>query len=202
MGVLCPFFHWFLRILRFVSFVTLEDAMRTRILPRFHKVVKQLRCRDVSLMVVWSLGLLLGAVFSPGPGNALFALAHWEGSSRVPLISHLATVSLPLLLTAYVVSIRKPHFLLVISFIRAFQFTFCGGFIYSLYGSAGWLVRLLLQFTDIFSVPILCWFSLRHISGDRGLNKKDFRISLALTLIVGCIDYFAISPFFARLIDI
>jgi len=176
--------------------------MRTQIPQRFRMDLKQFRMSTVTLIVVWSVGLLLGALFSPNLGDAVFTIVRREVSARSSVISHLVTVCLPLLLAAFVVNKHKSYLLLLISIVRAFQFTFCGGIICSLYGSAGWLVRFLLQFSDVFSVPILCWFSLRHISVDRGVNKKDFRISLLLTLIVGCIDYFVISPFFASLIDI
>ena len=64
------------------------------------------------------------------------------------------------------------------------------------------MLRFMLQFVDIFSVPVFCWFCIRHVSGGVELNKKDLMISLLLTLIAASIDYLVIAPFFANLIDI
>ena len=68
------------------------------------------------------------------------------------------------------------------------------------FGDAGWLVRSLYQFSDLFLVPVLCWFSLRYISGDRPLVRKDL-----LTVLIGCVtvcslDLCFISPFLVKLI--
>ena len=82
---------------------------------------------------------------------------------------------------------------------KVFTFAFGGFGITYTYGSAGWLVRLLLQFSDILTMPILCWFALRHITGRNAGWKRDFGICLGLEIIICCLDLWYISPFLATI---
>jgi len=169
---------------------------------RLHIFTRWLRSDIAILVSFWFAGLFLGAYLAPTAADPLFTLVHPVISGRVSVISGLITASLPLLLAAYAVNIHKPKLLFFIIFLKAFHFSFCGGLIYSIFGTAGWMLRLLVQFTDIFTVPVFCWFCIRHSLGRVGLNKKDLIISLSLTLLAASIDYLVIAPFFANLIDI
>ena len=152
------------------------------------------------LCLVWLSGLLLGTFFAVGLDDSFSSLMRPSLSDGVSIFRQLATVCLPFLFAAYAVSINKPGLLLALCFVKAFCFSFCGMLIYSAFGSAGWLVRYLLQFTDILSAPILFWYCLGHV--DRPYRaKRDLLICASLSALIVCIDYFAVSPFLAELID-
>ena len=61
-------------------------------------------------------------------------------------------------------------------FFKAFSLGYCISGVCILYGSAGWLVRLLLLFSSTVSAPVLYWFWLRHISGAKKHLWLDFMI--------------------------
>lgn len=161
------------------------------------RLLKRPACR---LCTVWLIGLLLGTLFSVNLDDTFSSLMRPSISEGLSIFRQLAMVCLPFLFAAYAVSINKPGLLLLLCFVKAFCFAFCGMLIYYAFGSAGWLVRYLLQFTDVLSVPILFWYCLRHI--DRQNNaKRDLMICALLAASIACIDYFAVSPFLAELID-
>lgn len=146
---------------------------------------------------VWILGLIMGTIFAATAGNQYFLLMRMAPQSHVSIVGLSVTVLLPFLLAAYAVYKDRPWMLYVICFIKVFTFAFCGFGATAAYGSAGWLVRLLLQFSDICTVPILCWFSLRHLTGREAGWKRDVGIGLGVEMIVCCLDLWYISPFLA-----
>ena len=180
----------------------MEAAMRRQNRYLLQAFIKPFRS-DIGLLVtVWVFGLVLGALLAPGGEDPFLSLMRPELTHRVSIVFGLMSASLPLLLAAYAVSIYNAKLLYLISFSKAFLFSYCGFFVYSLFGSAGWLMRLLLQFTDIVSVPVYCWFCIRQVAGKKRLAMKDLIISLLVTLSAAGIDYVLLGPFFAMLIDI
>jgi hypothetical protein len=118
---------------------------------------------------------------------------------HVSITGLIASVFLPFLIAAFAAYISVPQLMYPLVFLKMMLFCLCGCCIYNVYGSAGWLVRVLLQFSDCCMVPVLCWFCLRHISGSAVSLWKDFVISTVAAGIVGIIDYCLISPFLASL---
>ena len=148
---------------------------------------------------VWLAGLILGTYFAAVSGNYYFLLMHVAPTCPVSIVGLTATVLLPFLFTAYAVYKDRPWMLYGICFLKVFTFGFCGFGITAAYGSAGWLVRFLFQFSDICSVPILCWFALRNLNGRNANLKREFWICLGLNLIICCLDLCYISPFLAHI---
>jgi hypothetical protein len=146
---------------------------------------------------VWLSGLILGTIFSAIAGNHYFLLMRMAPQSHVSIVGLAVTVLLPFLLSAFAVYKDRPWMLHLICSTKVFTFAFCGFGITAAYGGAGWLVRLLLQFSDICTVPILCWFALRHLTGKRIGWKRDIGICLGLAVAVCCLDLWYISPFLA-----
>jgi hypothetical protein len=62
---------------------------------------------------------------------------------------------------------------------------------------AGWLVCALLLFSDSFSVLILLSQCFCAAAGE----SSSIYSYLAITLLIGCADYFIISPFAVMLFD-
>ena len=153
------------------------------------------------LCIFWLAGLAGGAFIATGLDETHLLLMRPTSSYGLSIIRQLATVFLPFLFAAYAVSIDKPKLLLVLCFIKAFAFSFCGFLIFRIYNTAGWLVRILMLFTDIFTVPVFYWYCLRHIDGQTLYSKKDLIICILLATFLACFDYLIISPFSAELID-
>ncbi|MBE6976079.1 MAG: hypothetical protein E7439_02640 [Ruminococcaceae bacterium] len=119
----------------------------------------------------------------------------------VTIAGLLATVVLPYLFAAFAVYISKPKLLYLICFVKAFCFAMCGYGICVAYGSAGWLVRWLLQFSDICTVPVLCWFALRHLKGKGRTFRTDAMFYGGIVMLVGYLDFSLISPFLVILTE-
>ena len=70
--------------------------------------------------------------------------------------------------------------------------------IYISFGSAGWLVSLLMHFPDICLIPTMIWIYIR--SNRVGIRQYCLALTVAYIVVVGMIYYCLISPFLANLI--
>ena len=157
--------------------------------------------RVLLLAVVWGAGLFLGSLLADSAGHSFLLLTRSTVSTPVSVVG-LCTVSfLPFLLAAVAVFFRRPNYLYAVCFCKALFFGCSGCCVMAVFGSAGWLVRFLYQFSDLFLVPVLCWFALRHISVVRPLRKREVVILLVLAIAVCGVDYCLVSPFLAKLIN-
>ncbi len=154
---------------------------------------------DLSLLIfVWLAGLLLGTM-AIWLDPFFFSWMRPQLSDRVSIVSSIVAAVFPFLLAALAVHINCKVLLLILAFLKTFSFAFCGFLIFHAYGSAGWLLRFLLMFTDICILPIFCWYCIRSIEKNR---VKDFTVCVFFALAVACFDCFVVSPFLAKLIMI
>ena len=170
----------------------------------FHAFLKRLCCMSVTwaLPFCWGLGLLLGATYGYRADRSYVLLMRIATSSRMTIVGLFVTLYIPLLLSASAVYLKHPQWLIPICFSKAFLFASCGCALFVVFGSAAWLVRLLLQFSDLCTIPFLYWFCMRNITG-RNLNtQSDFLVCCVAAAIIGIFDFGVISPYLVKLIDI
>lgn len=153
------------------------------------------------LAVVWLLGLLLGTVISICAGDSLVSLMRMAVSGRVSISGLLSAMVLPFLLSALAVYIQKPVLLVLIAFGKAFLVSYLGLGAMAAYGSAGWLVRWLLMFSDCCSLPLLWLYWLRLLSGKRRFASIETAALMIAVVLIGSLDYCVVSPFLAVLIS-
>lgn len=165
-------------------------------LPRFWR-----KGSTLFLAFFWFLGLAFGILFFLLSGDSFVSLMRGTLTSSVSIIRVLCVSLLPFLLSAFAVFISEPRLLLLICFGKAFLFSFVSFGVIQAFGSAGWLVRWLLLFSDCASVPVLYWFWLRNISGNSRFCFWEICGFLSMELLIGSIDYCLVSPFLARLLD-
>lgn len=163
------------------------------------KLPRWSRKKDLLVLAFsWTLGLVLGLLCAESAGDAFASLVRAAGDSRVSIFGLLATVMLPFLLSAF--SSRGPWVIIVIAFLKAFLVCYTGYGVMMAFGGAGWLVRLLLLFSQCCTVPVLYWFWI-----DRLISQRKHWIRTALpvlvVLIIGSFDYYVVSPFWAMLIS-
>lgn len=149
---------------------------------------------------LWFAGLLLGLRAAHLPGSAYTSLMLAAFESRVSIVGLAAVLLLPFLFSAFAVFISQPWLLLPIAFGKAVAFGCCVGGISVAFGSAGWLARWLLMFSDCCMLPVLCWFWLRCLSGGK-MPAKDLAVCVTAAVVIGSLDYGIVSPFLAKLID-
>lgn len=155
----------------------------------------------VFLALFWFLGLLSGAAFSAAASDSLVPLMRTAVNSRVSINGLLTAILLPFLLSAFAVMIHEPWLLLPVAFGKAFLVSFVGTGVLNAYGSAGWLIRWLLMFSDCCSLPVLFWYWIRQTTGR---NRHFFPVTalvLLAAVLISSFDYCVVSPFLATVIS-
>ncbi len=144
-------------------------------------------------------GAGLGALFAGASGDSYVLLMRMAASRPVSIFGSAVSVFLPFLISVFLITHSKPWLVYLICGIRFFLFSAAGFALARSFGSAGWLVRLLLQMPDLFLIPVLIWFSLLSFAGK--CTKRVMICCILLAAAIGMLDYCVISPFLANLID-
>ena len=155
------------------------------------------RCLLLALWFLW--GLISGAVLSAA-ANSIASLIPAAVIRPGSISGLLTVVALPFLMSFFAAWIQWPWLLYPIAFFKAFLVSFLGLGVLCAYGSAGWLIRLLLLFSECCTLPllILCWIRLLSGQGRRLLPAASAVFTASL---IGSFDYCIVSPFLARVLS-
>jgi len=156
-------------------------------------------CKPI-LSGLWIVGLLFGMVWAAGAGDSLSLTMRGVNDFPVSIPGLLLVTVLPFLITAAAVYFSLPWLLSMLVFGKAVSFGFCAWWITAAFGTASWLIRILMMFTDLCVLPLLMWLWLRHGDLSDKSMARDVTICLAITVAVGLLDISAVSPFAALLI--
>ncbi len=170
----------------------------------FHAFYDRLRCMSptYSLAICWLTGLLSGVAYGYRTDQSSLLLMRIAAFSRMSIVGLLFVLYIPLIFSLFAIYKKRPHWMIAVSFLKAFLFASCGAMLHVAFGSAGWLVRLMLQFSDICALPFFYWFCIRNITGQNDRTRLDFVICCVANAILGIFDFCVISPFLVKLIDI
>lgn len=156
----------------------------------------------IALVVCFCSGMQLGRYYASCENETYFLLMRMAPMCPVSIVGLLSVTFLPFLLSAFAVYFSHAQFLLPICFAKAFLFSCCAYSATCAFGSAGWLVRLFLQFTDIFTLPLLFWFWIRHKCAERNCFWQDIVLCGMFVTVVCVVDYCIVSPYLATLIEL
>ena len=161
-----------------------------------------LRCRSslVPFSLAWLTGLLFGIFFVPYAGEAYISLMRSAAGCAVSIVGLFAMVLVPFLLAALAVFYNLPALIYLLGFTKAFSHALCAGGIAAAFGSAGWLIRFLLLFSDCCTLPLLCWFMMRCLDSGKQYLRKDLSACLIISVAVCGFDYLIVSPLLVTLI--
>ena len=154
------------------------------------------------LAICWCLGLLCGTILFQRADPSFFSLMRSACVGPVSIVGLLGVSLIPFLLSAFAVFISAHWLLLLICLLKAGCFAAVSLGIMEAFGTAGWLVRILLLFSDSISVILLYIFWLRHLCGRRRFCCLDMLLFFSLSTLLSSVDYCIISPFWAGLIEI
>ena len=161
----------------------------------------QRKWTSVVLACFWSGGLVFGILLFFLASNSTASLVRQAACAPVSVSNLLMTNLLPFLVSGLAVYIQRPQLLYGCAFLRGCLLTFVATGTILAFGSAGWLVRLLLLFSDIcLAVPLYLYW-LRHISGLRRFSALHSSGFAAAALLIGSIDYCFVAPFLVRILD-
>lgn len=152
-------------------------------------------------LALWlSLGLIAGAVVAAAAGSALDSMIPAAADQVGSLSDLLISVLLPFVLSAFAALMGELWLLYPIAFFKAFLVSFLGFGVMSVYGSAGWLIRCLLLFSECCTLPILILFWIRQLSG-QGSRMTVTALAVFAAVLIGSLDYCIVSPFLANVIS-
>lgn len=160
-------------------------------------------CRKVYIFLafLWLGGLLSGYVLSRFLGDVFYSLMRQAMLCPVSIVSALVFNAFPFMIAAFAVYIGSPRLLYVLCFCKLLLFGCLAFGVLTAYGSAGWLVRQMLQFSDLCLLPVLYWFVSSHIKGERAQLLRDLLICLLAASLVSLADSRAVAPFLAAIIE-
>lgn len=163
----------------------------------------RMQCKESAslLSVLWSLGLVCGLFFVSLLDDFLFELFYDASINRPLLLGILVVTILPIAVSAIAVYCSAPLLIYVLCILKAFCFSFglCG--VVAVFGYSGWLIRLLLLFSDSCMAILLFWLWYRVLSPNHKAVLRDLLICSAIAAIIGMVDYFLVSPYLVVLMN-
>ena len=150
-----------------------------------------------TLCAVCSAGL--GVLLAASAGNQYFLLMRTAASCRVSIVGSAVTVFLPFLVSVFVITHSKPWLVYLICGINIFSLSASCYAICRSFGTAGWLMQGMMQFSSICLTVVLIRLSVLRLSGTYG--RRILICCIGAAVAIGMIEYFLISPFLANLID-
>ena len=158
------------------------------------------RKMNIILLAFFSLvGCSFGVYISHLSDGYTFYLMRMAAASPVSIVGLTFVILLPFLSTAFTVWISKPLLLLPISFFNSFSFTFILCCTIASFGSAGWLVCVMLLFTN--STVHFCLFRIwiRCFNGSFRSCAEDLFRCFWYSLAISFVDYFFVAPYLVQL---
>ena len=151
------------------------------------------RSCKMSLILCWLIGIWSGVLVAAGADD-IVSLMRACCYASVSIVGLLFIPLFPFLISAVAVYFSLPRLLCFTAFMKSFFFGFCTCVVFKGFGTAGWLVWPMLQFTDLLTLPVLCRFQLRHF----GVRSTGFcRDGIAATLwflAVAAADWLWVAP--------
>lgn len=168
----------------------------------FRPSIPAFDCKDSSFHLACSflLGLVFGGCISCLTSDSFLTLMRAADFHCMSIVSLLSVLLLPYLFSAFAVYIHQSWLLIPISFLKAFFFAYLYVGLTLSFGSAGWLTRNLLMFSDIFTLPVLWWLWLNLDSGKNTSFPRIITASVSAASAVGCFDFLIVAPYAAQLI--
>lgn len=152
------------------------------------------KCSVAFLLLFWTVGFAVGTLCVFSLYDNYGSIIRQAAAMDATIVGLLLLSMVPLVLSYIVIRLSAAPLLLPISFFKALSFAFCSFGVLWAYGSAGWLVRILLLFSDSLSVLILLYFWISSITGDRKFIDHRLLCCMIASGFVAIVDYLYIVP--------
>ncbi len=162
------------------------------------RLVSLIKNQTLHFCLVFIAGLLLGAIYARSLSPQKLTLMRQAVFCQSSIVGLLCCSILPFLLAAYAAYIGRRELMLAVCACKAFSYSAAGLALHRVFGTAGWLMQPMAQFTQTVTLPVFCFFILRICAGRR--QKRSLIVILIITILAAGIDYFVVSPFVAGLI--
>lgn len=166
--------------------------------------LRQSRCfnrcsfRVIILAFLWTASFIIGAVCT---FDDIYTVSMMRRAISCPvsIVGLFAVLILPLLISVLALLFRKLTVIYIFTAIKAYfsGATICA--VCAAFRYAGWLVRLLLLFSDTVISVLVLLLLIRHIDGVKASFWRDVLVCFIAVTICGCIDYLQVTPFLMSL---
>ena len=163
------------------------------------------KCRRINLFLLAFFticGCSLGVYTSHVSDINSFHLMRMAVTCPVSIVGLTFVMLLPFLITAFAIWISKPYFILPVSFFKSFSFTLVLCYTIAVFDAAGWLMCLMLLFSNISVQFSLNWLWIRLFSGTSRSLAKDLLLCVFCSLAIIVVDYFFVAPYLVQLTNI
>lgn len=150
-------------------------------------------------LAVSAVSGLRSGIYFAAKSELLPSLMRIAVGCNVSIVGLIIVAYVPFLCCVCAISASQPWLIYLICFFRLFLHGGCATGIDLAFGSAGWLIQLLLQFTDTMTLPLFLCLAARSL-GRRSIVKTEWRIYLFATGVIVTVDICLISPFLVDLI--
>jgi len=166
--------------------------------PDIHSISRKYASTFLALW--WFLGLCSGIACYLFSSSSLVSLMVSAVHCRISIFGLFISIFLPFLFAVFAVFVSHSFLLDALCFLKAASFSFVSMAVVAGYGSAGWLVWILLMFHDIGGCILLYLFALRYICGMRSLSLLELGLFFLGGLLLVCIGALFFSPMLSRVI--
>ena len=153
------------------------------------------------LIFSWIFGFFTGLIFARIAGDSSYSLMRLATLTQVSIVSLLSMLALPVLVTDLIVRCHLLFFIYPVAFMKAVVYSYCSTCVLLTFGASGWLIRILLVFTDsAMCVVLLFWWS--SLLSGRIASRYITAGICTFAICFGALDYFCISPFLLDLMKL
>ena len=152
--------------------------------------------RIIALILFWLAGLLIGSQIPTG-SSAAFS---YDPMSIPSFWQILFAATLPLWLSLLAINCSV-LFLFPVAFAKAISFGFSSVLIVCIYGTAGWLVRLLTMFSGIVSVCTIWILWLSLITDRRQGCLRNFAFAFLVMVAAALLEAYICLPIVQQIIS-
>ena len=150
------------------------------------------------IILSWVLGLLSSVVVLSQYSFSLMCPLNFD---RVSIVAMIVSLVFPIVLSYILLNRCNIYLVLPVIYLKSFLYMSCYFAITLTFGSAGWLVRTLVLFSDSVSVLLLLILCYRYITKNKVALYRFFRIAILILFLIGSLDYYIISPFIMTLLN-
>ena len=164
-----------------------------------HLIASDRRSCKLMLTVLWVFGFVCGSFCAAGADN-LVSLMRACCDAGVSIVGLFFIPFFPFLISAAAVYCSAPLIMYLTGLTKAFLIGFCFFAVYSGFTGGGWLVCLLLMFTDLLTAPALFRFQYRAMCGSARSVCWDGILTLLWFAVVTVVDRLWIVPLLKEII--
>lgn len=152
------------------------------------------------LAFFWIITILSGIRFAAASDSSIASLMCSAVCCPVTIVGLIAVLFFPLFISTVAVYFHAAELILLFCGVKGFFLGYCLYGLLLAFGSGGWLVSCLFMFSGLLMQIFLFWFWQLSIT-ENTVKIRAFLICTLLAVVIGCIDYFCVSPFLTLLIS-